>query len=97
MSKLRLMVLTSLVIATGAFAQGSSGGITTSTDPAKIAAIEKHAAELKARPAQETQAKPEVKQSASSKTKASAKSGASTKPSTKSKQTGAKPAAKKKS
>lgn len=93
MSKLCLTVLASMVVATGAFAQGSSGGITTSTDPAKIAAIEKHAAELKARPAQETQAKPEVKQSASSKTKASAKSGASTK----SKQTGAKPAAKKKS
>lgn len=89
MSKLCLTVLASMVVATGAFAQGSSGGITTSTDPAKIAAIEKHAAELKARPAQETQAKPAAKQSHSSKS--------STKSSTKSKQTSAKPAAKKKS
>jgi hypothetical protein len=91
MSKLRLIVLASMFVATGAFAQGSSGGITTSTDPAKIAAIEKHAAELKARPTQDTQVKPAAKQSHSS--KSSTKSG--TKSSTKSKQTSAKPAAKK--
>jgi hypothetical protein len=95
MSKLRLIVLASMFVATGAFAQGSSGGITTSTDPAKIAAIEKHAAELKARPTQDTQVKPAAKQSHSSKssTKSGTKSG--TKSSTKSKQTSAKPAAKK--
>ena len=38
--------------AAGAFAQSDSEGVTTSTDPAKIAAIERHADELRARGAQ---------------------------------------------
>jgi hypothetical protein len=84
MSKLRLILLISMAMASGAFAQGNSGAITMSTDPAKIAAVEKHAQELKARPAQEPQAKPAAKHSTTQKAK----------PSTKSKQTGAKPVAK---
>lgn len=39
-----------------------------STDPAKIASIERHAAELKARPAPGAQAKPVAKKSTSAKT-----------------------------
>jgi hypothetical protein len=57
MNKLTFLLLTSL--ATGsAYAQGSSGGITTSTDPAKAAAVEKHAQELKDRQSKEAAAKP---------------------------------------
>lgn len=58
-----------LGMASAAFAQTSTGGVTMSTDPAKIASIERHAAELKARPAPEAQAKPVAKQSTSAKTK----------------------------
>ena len=53
MSKLPFILAISAFLATGAHAQAASGGIAVSTDPAKIAAIEKHAQELKA-----TQAKP---------------------------------------
>jgi hypothetical protein len=56
-------------MASAAFAQTSMGGVTMSTDPAKIASIERHAAELKARPASEAQAKPVAKQPTSVKTK----------------------------
>jgi len=35
--------------ASGAFAQGNKDGVTVSNDPAKAAAVEKHAQELKAR------------------------------------------------
>jgi Trk-type K+ transport system membrane component len=42
MNKLGLILLMSLATA-GAYAQGTSGGITTSTDPARAAAVEKHA------------------------------------------------------
>jgi hypothetical protein len=51
MNKTGLILLMTLGMAAGAYAQTSSGGITVSTDPAKVAAIEKHAQELKARPA----------------------------------------------
>jgi len=58
MSKFPLLVLMSLGMASGVYAQSTSGGVTMSTDPAKAAAVEKHAQELKAHPAQEMQAKP---------------------------------------
>jgi hypothetical protein len=45
------MLLLSLAMG-GAYAQGT-GGTTVSTDPAKAAAVEKHAEELKARQAKE--------------------------------------------
>jgi len=37
----------------GAFAQTDRGGVTVSNDPAKVAAVERHADELKARAAQQ--------------------------------------------
>jgi hypothetical protein len=40
----------SLVIAGSAFAQNATNGVTTSTDPAKAAAVERHANELKNNP-----------------------------------------------
>jgi hypothetical protein len=39
--------------ATGAFAQAAKDGVTVSTDPAKAAAVEQHAQQLKARAAQQ--------------------------------------------
>jgi hypothetical protein len=66
------IIVMSLAMASAAFGQSATGGVTTSTDPAKIAAIERHAAELKARPAAEAQAKPVAKKSASTKTKTQA-------------------------
>ena len=56
MNKISLILLTSLVTA-GAYAQGTGGGITESTDPAKAAAVEKHAQELKARQSEEASSK----------------------------------------
>ncbi len=46
MSKLVLILLMSVGFAAGAYAQGSSG-ITTSTDPARAAAVERQAQELR--------------------------------------------------
>ena len=60
MNKLTLILLTSLATA-GAHAQGTSGGITTSTDPARAAAVERHAEELKARQSKEAASKPASK------------------------------------
>jgi len=76
MSKGMWVLLLSSAVASGAFAQTSSGGITMSTDPAKAAAVEKHAQELKARPATQAQAKPAAKPSGSKKAKAHVKPGA---------------------
>ncbi len=56
-------------MASAAFAQTTTGGVTMSTDPAKIASIERHAAELKARPTPQAQAKRVAKKSTSAKTK----------------------------
>ena len=61
MSKLFPVLLMSLGLASGAIAQTASGGVTTSTDPAKAAAVEKHVQELKAQEARkqtQTAAKP---------------------------------------
>jgi hypothetical protein len=52
MRKLFPILLMSLALASGAFAQTAAGGVTTSNDPAKAAAVEKHAQELKAHEAQ---------------------------------------------
>jgi outer membrane biosynthesis protein TonB len=74
MKKIPLILLMSLGLGATAFAQ-PTGGVTMSTDPAKAAAVERHAAELKARPAPEVQAKPAAKTSTKHKhkTKAHAK------------------------
>jgi len=61
MKKISLILLMSLGLASAAFAQTGTGGVTMSTDPAKAAAVERHAQELKARPAAEVKAKPATK------------------------------------
>ena len=61
MKKISLILLMSLGLASAAFAQTGTGGVTMSTDPAKAAAVERHAQVLKARPAPETKAKPATK------------------------------------
>ena len=73
MSKIPLILLMSLGMASGVYAQSPVGGVTMSTDPAKAAAVERHAQELKARPAQEMHAKSAVKHSSGHKTKPHAK------------------------
>jgi hypothetical protein len=65
MNKLGLILLMSLATA-GAYAQGTSG-VTTSTDPARAAAVEKHAEELKAQQAKEASAKPATTHASSKK------------------------------
>lgn len=69
MRKIGLIVLMSLGAATAAFAQSASNGITTSTDPAKVAAVERHAQELKSRQAAPTTAKPAAQHTTSAKSK----------------------------
>jgi len=76
--KLPLIILMSLGMATAAFAQSATDGVTMSTDPAKAAAVEKHAQELKARPAQEMQAKPAAKPAAKTSSTHKAKTPAKT-------------------
>jgi hypothetical protein len=58
--------------ASGAFAQAGSDGVTVSTDPAKAAAVERHAQELKARSAQQQMQQP-TKSAVKSKAKAKKK------------------------
>jgi len=88
MNKIPLILLMSLGMASAAFAQSATGGITMSTDPAKAAAVERHAQELKAHPPQETSAKPTPKASSTHNAKPH------TKPVHPSAKTAAKPAAK---
>ena len=57
----------------GAYAQGTSGGVTMSTDPAKAAAVESHAQELQARQAKETTSKPAATHKSTAKTSSHAK------------------------
>ena len=67
MNKLSLFLLMSL--ATGAaYAQSAGGGVTMSTDPAKAAAVEKHAQELQAHQSKEATSKPAPTHHTSSKT-----------------------------
>jgi hypothetical protein len=60
MNKIAIAAFTLSLAVTGgvALAAVDNGGITTSTDPAKIAAIEQHAKELQARGHQTAPAKP---------------------------------------
>ena len=68
MNRTGLILLMSLATA-GAYAQGTSGDVTMSTDPAKAAAVERHADELKARQTKETTAKPAATHKSSAKSK----------------------------
>ena len=69
MNKFSLILLMSL--ATGAAcAQSAGGGVTTSTDPAKAAAVEKHAQELQAHQSKEASSKPAATHMSTKKTKA---------------------------
>jgi hypothetical protein len=83
MKKLFPILLMSLGLASGAFAQTASGGVTMSNDPTKAAAVEKHAQEIKAREAQQQQAHAAAKSSPSTATKTKSqpkkKTGSSTK------------------
>jgi hypothetical protein len=61
MIKLFPVLLMSFGLASGAIAQTATGGVTTSNDPTKAAAVEKHAQDLKAQEARKqphTAAKP---------------------------------------
>lgn len=73
MNKLALFLLMSLATA-GAYAQGTSGDITTSTDPAKAAAVEKHAQELQAHQSKEANAKASSSKKSTAKTSSTHKS-----------------------
>jgi hypothetical protein len=79
MNRMGWILLASLACG-AAYAQGTSGGVTMSTDPAKAAAVESHAQELKARQANETTAEPAAthKSSAKSKSNTHAKTHANT-------------------
>ena len=68
MNKLSLILLMSLATG-GAYAQSTDGGITTSTDPAKAAAVEKHAQELQASQSKEAKSKPAATHSSHTSTK----------------------------
>jgi len=77
MNKIGLILLMSL--ATGAaYAQSAGGGVTTSTDPAKAAAVEKHAQELQAHQSKEATAKPATAHTSTKKTKTPTKHKSST-------------------
>jgi hypothetical protein len=80
MTKITLMLIMSLAAATGAYAQGSSGGVTMSSDPAKVAAVEKHAQEVKARQVPTAQAQTTAKKSSTHKDPAKASSKSKSKP-----------------
>jgi len=69
MNKVSLILL--MALATGAaYAQSAGGGITMSTDPAKAAAVEKHAQELRARQSKEASSKSTATHPSTKKTKA---------------------------
>ena len=68
MKKLGSILLMSLAMG-GAQAQSIGGGITMSTDPAKAAAVENHAQELKARQSKEPTSKPAATHKSTSKAK----------------------------
>jgi len=73
MNKISLILLASLVTA-AAYAQGTGGGVTMSTDPAKAAEVEKHAQELKARQSEQAASKPAAAHKSTSKAKTPGKS-----------------------
>lgn len=80
MRKISLIVLMSLGAVTAAFAQSPGNGITTSTDPAKVAAVERHAQDLKSRQAAPSQPKPAARRATSAKAKTHAHKTAHSKP-----------------
>ena len=80
MNRIGLILLMSLAMG-GAYAQGT-GGTTVSTDPAKAAAVEKHAEELKAHQAKEATSKPSTAHKSTHKQKTSAKTPATHKSTT---------------
>jgi stringent starvation protein B len=93
-----MILLMSLAMASGVYAQGAGSGVTMSTDPARAAAVERHAQEIKLRQAQPAQAKPAAKHSSSKKSTPQAKKapGTSAKPvAKKAPSTSTQPAAKK--
>ena len=68
-----------LCVGTGAFAQTAAEGVTVSNDPAKAAAVEQHARELKAQ--QQAQTSPTAKASkTAAKSKSKAKKTSKSKP-----------------
>jgi hypothetical protein len=81
MNRIGLILLISLTTG-GAYAQGTSGGVTMSTDPARAAAVESRAQELKARQATETTSKPAATHKSNAKTKTKGKAPATHKSST---------------
>jgi len=69
MNKIGLILL--MALATGAtYAQSAGGGVTMSTDPAKAAAVEKHAQELQAHQSKEATSKPAAHHTSTKKAKA---------------------------
>jgi hypothetical protein len=71
MNRISFILLMSLAMG-GAYAQGT-GGTTVSTDPAKAAAVEKHAEELKARQAKQDTPKATAAHTSTQKQKTKAK------------------------
>jgi hypothetical protein len=67
--KFSLILLMSLA-AGSVYAQGADGGVTTSTDPAKAAAVEKHAQELQAHQSKTATSKPAAGHTSTEKKKA---------------------------
>jgi len=72
MNRTGLILLVSLAAMGSAYAQ-KTGGTTESTDPAKAAAVEKHAQELKARQSKETTSTAAATHSGTQKSKAKKK------------------------
>ena len=70
MHKIGLILLISSLVTVGAYAQGTDGGVTTSTDPARAAAVESHAQELKTRQSKEPASKPAATHKSTAKGKA---------------------------
>jgi cytochrome bd-type quinol oxidase subunit 1 len=72
MNKTGLILLVSLAAVGTAYAQ-DKGGTTVSTDPAKVAAVEKHAQELQARQSKEATSTAAATHSSTQKSKAKKK------------------------
>jgi hypothetical protein len=69
LNKISLILLMSLA-AGGVYAQGAGGGVTSSTDPAKAAAVEQHAQELQAQQSKAATSKPAATHTSTGKKKA---------------------------
>ena len=82
MRKISLIVLFSLGAVSAAFAQPASNGITTSTDPAKVAAAEQRAQKVKSSQSAPAAEKAATHHAASAKSKAHTQKTAHAKPKT---------------